>query len=54
MEIIDYYKGGNSGALFIHNEKRVTACTACESSPTFKTIRGAAAWLSQRGYKPIK
>lgn len=32
--------------------QNVSACTVCESSPTFKTIRGAIMWLSRRGYKP--
>lgn len=53
MEIIDYKKGSNTGALFIHDKSTFSACTACESSRYFKTERGAAAWLEKRGYKRL-
>ncbi len=53
MEIIDYKRGGNTGALFIHGNGSFSACTACESSRYFKTERGAAAWLAKRGYKRV-
>ena len=51
MTIIDYKKGENKGALFIHGEKNCSACTAVESSKRFKTLKGAIAWLNSRGYK---
>lgn len=51
MEIISYKKNENTGALFIHGEKNYSACTACESSRKFKTLKGAIVWLNKRGYK---
>lgn len=51
MEIINYKKGENEGALFIHSEKSYSACTAVESSNRFKTLKGAIKWLEKRGYK---
>lgn len=51
MEIIDYRKAGNEGALFIHAQNKFSACTAVESSHYFKTRKGAEAWLNKRGYK---
>ena len=52
MEITDYKKGGNAGALFSHGKGRFSACTASESK-YFKTERGAAAWLTKRGYTKV-
>lgn len=51
MEIISFKRGENEGALFIHGEKRYSACTAVESSKFFKTLKGAISWLNSRGYK---
>lgn len=51
MKIINFKKGENEGALFIHGEKSYSACTAVESSKRFKTLKGAIAWLNARGYK---
>lgn len=51
MNIIDYKKGENKGALFIYGEKDYSACTAVESSKRFKTLNGAITWLNARGYK---
>lgn len=53
MEITDYKRGGNTGALFNHGKGRFSACTASESSRYFKTERGAAAWLAKRGYVKV-
>ncbi|MDE6444362.1 MAG: hypothetical protein K2K64_08100 [Muribaculaceae bacterium] len=43
MEITDYKKDGNTGALFSHGKGRFSACTASESSNYFKTERGCMA-----------
>ena len=51
MDIIDFKKGGNEGALFILDQKNYSACTAVESSRKFKTLKGAIAWLNKRGYR---
>lgn len=51
MKIISYKRNDLKGALFIHGEKNYSACTACESSRRFRTVRGAIAWLNKRGYK---
>ena len=53
MEIIDFRKGENKGALFIYSGNRFSACTAVESSNYFKTRKGAENWLSKRGYKKV-
>ena len=45
MNIISYKKGENEGALFIHDEKNYSACTAVESSKRFKTLKGAIAMV---------
>lgn len=54
MEIIEYRKNSNTGALFIHMNGTFTACTAVESSRVFKTLKGAIQWLTKRGYKELK
>ncbi|WAX06757.1 hypothetical protein BF486P1_00057 [Bacteroides phage BF486P1] len=51
MEIISFKRGENEGALFIHGEKKYSACTSVESSKFFKTLKGAISWLNSRGYK---
>lgn len=51
MEIINYKRNDLTGALFIHGYKNYSACTACESSRKFKTIKDAIVWLNKRGYK---
>lgn len=53
MEITDYKRGGNTGALFDYGKGRYSACTASESSRTFKTQRGAERWLAKRGYVKV-
>ena len=53
MEIIEFKKGENKGAIFIHGEKKYSACTAVESSRLFKTLKGAMSWLNSRGYKEV-
>lgn len=53
MVIIEFKKGENKGAIFIHGEKRYSACTAVESSKLFKTLKGAMSWLNSRGYKEV-
>lgn len=50
MDIIDFKKGENEGALFLLDLKKYAACTDVESSRYFKTLKGAIGWLSKRGY----
>lgn len=54
MEITDYKRGGNHGALFNHSNGLYSACTASESSKYFRTERGAEKWLMRRGYTKVK
>lgn len=53
MEITDYKRGENRGALFNHNNGKYSACTASESSKYFLTERGAERWLKRRGYTKV-